>query len=413
MGIIIVGGGISGLTLALMLKARGIDSEVYEAASRIDALGVGINLLPGSTAELAEIGLLDRLDAVAVRTRELIYTNRFGQEIWREARGLDAGYRVPQLSVHRGRLQVLLRDAVVERLGAGALHTGHALTSFAQRDGRVEARFELRSEGGERAAWGDVLIGCDGIHSVVRKALVPDDGGLRWTGFLMWRGATVARGFLDGRTMVVSGGLEDKLVLYPIADGPEPGTHLVNWAVCRRLGDGSTPPPRREDWTRRASVEDVMPHVARFRTTHVDPKALVTQAPAVFEYPMADRDPLPRWTHGRVTLLGDAAHPMYPMGSNGAGQAILDARCLADRIAACRDLETALHEYEAERLPKTTEIVRLNRRGGPEGVIEEVERRAPDGFERIDDVLGYEERERIVRGYAWVSGFAKEQVNRE
>jgi 5-methylphenazine-1-carboxylate 1-monooxygenase len=229
---------------------------------------------------------------------------------------------------------------------------------------------------------------------------------------LMWRGATAAKGFLDGRTMIVGGGFNNKLVLYPIAPA-ERGQQLINWVVTYRMGDGSDPPPRREDWNRKGTLTELMPHVKRFETPHVDLVRLVKGAPGFYEYPMADRDPLPRWTHGRVTLLGDAAHPMYPVGSNGASQAILDARCLADALVAAEHPCAALAAYEAQRLPKTAEIVRNNRRGGPEGVIDEVERRAPDGFKDIDKVLSRTEREAIVKGYAQLAGFAKEQVNRD
>ena len=412
MRVMIVGGGIGGLTLALMLKARGIACDVYEASSRIRELGVGINVLPHAIAELSELGLLPRLDAVAVRTRELIYANRFGQEIWREPRGLDAGYKVPQFSIHRGRLHGVLRDAVIERLGRKAIRTGHVFSSFRQEEGAVKARFKLSAGGARSTVAGDVLIGCDGIHSSVRQQLYPGEAGLSWNGVLMWRGATDAKGFLDGRTMIVAGGFNNKLVLYPIGKGNRPGTQLVNWVVTYRMGDGSAPPPRREDWNRHGTLAELMPHVARFSTPHVDLVKLVKGAPAFYEYPMADRDPLPRWTHGRATLLGDAAHPMYPVGSNGASQAILDARCLADSLASCEHARQALAAYEADRLPKTAEIVRNNRKGGPEGVIDEVERRAPDGFRHIDDVLSHAQREAIVKGYAQLAGFAKEQVNR-
>ena len=412
MHVVIVGGGIGGLTLALMLKTRRIACEVYEASERIRELGVGINVLPHAIAELSELGLLERLDAVGVRTRELIYANRFGQEIWREPRGLDAGYKVPQLSIHRGRLQGVLRDAAVARLGRKAIHTGHAFSAFGQGEGSVKVRFKRTAGGARLTVAGDVLVGCDGIHSSVRRQLYPHDTGLRWNGVLMWRGATNAPGFLDGRTMIVAGGFNNKLVLYPIGKGSRPGTQLINWVVTYRMGDGSKPPPRREDWNRHGTLAELMPHVARFRTPHVDLVKLVQGAPAFYEYPMADRDPLPRWTHGRVTLLGDAAHPMYPVGSNGASQAILDARCLADLLAESEHARAALAGYEAERLPRTAEIVRNNRTGGPEGVIDEVERRAPDGFARIDDVLSHAEREAIVKGYAKLAGFAREQVNR-
>jgi len=407
MRILVIGGGIGGLTLALMLDARGIACDVFEAVPRMRELGVGINLLPRVVSELAELGLLARLDRISVRTRELIYATRLGQEVWREARGVDAGYESPQLSTHRGRLHGVLRDAVIERLGRGAVRTGHAFTAFVAGGASVEARFEREPGHGAATATGDALVGCDGIHSAVRRQLYPDDGGLKWNGVMMWRGATLTKGFLDGRTMVISGGLDLKLVTYPIADGIEPGLQLVNWAICRRSGDGSAPPPRREDWSRRGSLDDVIPLARQFRTPYVDPVELAMAAPVVYEYPMVDRDPLPRWTHGRVTLLGDAAHPMYPVGSNGASQAILDARCLADCIATGDGIERALAAYEAERLPKTAEVVRVNREGGPEGVIDEVERRAPDGFANVDDVLSHAEREGIVKGYARLAGFAK------
>ena len=411
MQVVIVGGGVGGLTLALMLHARGIKCAIYEASPRIRELGVGINVLPHAIAELDELGLLARLDDVAIRTRELIYANRFGQEIWREPRGLEAGYKVPQFSIHRGRLQGVLLHAVVERLGRAAVRTGHIFTTFAQDESAVKARFRKRAGGSQTTVAGDVLIGCDGIHSTVRRRLYPGEAGLRWNGVLMWRGATTAKGFLDGRTMIVGGGFNNKLVLYPIAPASN-GRQLINWVVTYRMGDGSKPPPRREDWNRLGTLDELMPHVARFSTPHVDLTKLVKGAPAFYEYPMADRDPLPRWTHGRVTLLGDAAHPMYPVGSNGASQAILDARCLADLLVASEHPRAALAAYESERLPKTAEIVHNNRKGGPEGVIDEVERRAPEGFSDINEVLSHAEREAIVRGYAQLAGFAREQVNR-
>ena len=210
--------------------------------------------------------------------------------------------------------------------------------------------------------------------------------------------------------MIVAGGLSAKMVVYPIAEGWRPGIKLTNWAVVARIGDGASPPPRKEDWSRPGRREDLMPHVVRFSIPHLNVQKLIEATPEFWEYPMCDRDPLPRWSHGRVTLLGDAAHPMYPVGSNGASQAILDARCLADELARAEHPMAALHAYEAERLPKTAEIVRSNRKGGPEGVIDAVEERAPNGFDDIEKVLPYAEREAIVRGYAQKAGFAQEQV---
>jgi 2-polyprenyl-6-methoxyphenol hydroxylase-like FAD-dependent oxidoreductase len=273
-----------------------------------------------------------RLDAVAIRTYELFYTNRFGQEIWREPRGLDAGYDIPQFSIHRGRLQGVIYQAVRARLGESRIHLNCRLGSFTQDDGGVTAYFFDRNGAHRHTARGDVLIGADGIHSVVRDKLFPNEGPPRWNGLMLWRGAIDWPAFLTGRSMVVAGGLAAKLVIYPIAEGSRPDKRLTNWAVVGRVGDGSTPVPQKQDWSRPGRFEDLMPHVQRFRIPYVDAQALIEATNEFWEYPMCDRDPLPRWSFGRVTLLGDAAHPMYPVGSNGASQAILDARFLADRL---------------------------------------------------------------------------------
>jgi len=411
MKVIIVGGGIGGLATALMLHARGIDCEVYEQSDTIRELGVGINTLPHAIKELAELGLLDRLDAVGIRTYELFYANRFGQEIWRELRGTDAGYEVPQFSIHRGRLQAVIHQAVRARLGESRIHTGHRLGAFREDEGGVTAYFFDRHGAHRATARGDVLIGADGIHSLVRETLYPNEGPARWNGAMLWRGAVEWPSFLTGRSMVVAGGMAAKLVIYPIAECARPDRRLTNWAVVAKIGDGATPPPNKEDWSRPGRFEELMPHVQRFRIPYVNAQALIEATPEFWEYPMCDRDPLPRWSHGRVSLLGDAAHPMYPVGSNGASQAILDARCLADRLHSAEHVLHALWLYEQERLPMTAQIVRMNRMGGPEGVIDAVEARAPDGFSSIDDVLSFEERKAIVRGYASTAGFAREQVN--
>jgi 5-methylphenazine-1-carboxylate 1-monooxygenase len=411
MKVIIAGGGIGGLTTALMLHARGIECEVFEQSEQIRELGVGINTLPHAIKELAGLGLLQRLDAVAIRTYELFYTNRFGQEIWREPRGLDAGYDVPQFSIHRGRLQGVIHDAVRERIGEHHIHTGHRLGAFGQDESGVTAYFFDRTGAHRATACGDILVGADGIHSAVRDALYPDEGPARWNGAMLWRGATEWPRFLTGRSMIVAGGMAAKLVVYPIAEGTREDLRLTNWAVVAKIGDGSTPPPREEDWSRPGRIEELEPHIRRFEIRDVDAQALIAATPEFWEYPMCDRDPLPRWSFGRVTLIGDAAHPMYPVGSNGASQAILDARALADHLVAAEHPMQALWAYERDRLPPTAQIVQMNRTGGPEGVIDAVEERAPDGFTDIDAVLSYEQRKAIVRGYAATAGFAKEQVN--
>ena len=409
---IIVGGGIGGLTAALMLHARGIDCEVFEQADAIRELGVGINTLPHAIKELAELGLLPRLDEVAIRTHELIYTNRFGQEIWREPRGIDAGYDVPQFSIHRGRLQAVIYQAVRARLGESHIHTGHRLGAFSQDDGGVTAYFFDRHGSHRASRRGDVLIGADGINSCVREILFPNEGAARWNGIMLWRGALDWPAFLTGRSMIVAGGMAAKCVVYPIAEGGRADRRLTNWAVAAKIGDASTPMPHKEDWSRPGRMEELRVHLQLFRLPVVDVRRLIEATPEFWEYPMCDRDPLPRWSHGRVTLLGDAAHPMYPVGSNGASQAILDARVLADRLKGDEQPCHALWAFEQERLPVTAQLVRMNRKGGPEGIIDAVEALAPDGFSDIDAVLSHDQRLAIVRGYASTAGFAREQVNK-
>ena len=412
---LVIGGGIGGFATALSLHAVGIECEVFEQSHGIRELGVDINTLPHAIKELAEVGLLDALDRVAIRTFELIYTNRFGQELWREPRGLDAGYDYPQLSIHHGKLQGVLYEATRARIGEDNIHTAHQLHAVAQDAHGVTATF-MRRDGSEETvtARGDVLIAADGIHSTVRRTFYPDEGPPTWAGIMIWRGAVEYPPFLTGRSMIIAGGMQAKLVLYPISNRTSrPGTNLLNWAVTAKLGDGSEPPPRREDWNRLGRLDELLPHVEGiFHLDTVNPVEVIRATEAVYEYPMSDRDPLPHWSFGRVTLLGDAAHPMYPVGSNGASQAILDARCVATLLAETKDVVAALKAYEAARLSATAKIVQDNRSGGPERVIDVVEERAPDGFANLNEVASYAELEAIVKGYSKIAGFDQTQVNR-
>jgi 2-polyprenyl-6-methoxyphenol hydroxylase-like FAD-dependent oxidoreductase len=276
--------------------------------------------------------------------------------------------------------------------------------TFARRDGREESA----------NARGHVLIAADGIHSAVRRIFYPDEGPPVWNGIMLWRGAVEYPPFLTGRSMIIAGGMQAKLVLCPIASQTStPGTNLLNWVVTAKIGDGSEPPPRREDWNRPCGLDELLPHVAGvFHLDAVDPVEVIRATKEVYEYPMCDRDPLPRWSFGRVTLLGDAAHPMYPVGGNGASQAILDARCVARLLAETRDVVTAIKAYEDERLSVTSKIVQENRSGGPERVIEVVEERAPNGFAHLDEVVSLAELHAIVKGYSRMAGFDQTQVNR-
>jgi 2-polyprenyl-6-methoxyphenol hydroxylase-like FAD-dependent oxidoreductase len=414
MKFLVIGGGIGGLATALSLNQAGIDVEIFEKTPDLRELGVGINLLPHAVRELAILGLLPALDEAGIRTRELIYANRLGQVVWRELRGVDAGYAVPQFSIHRGRLLGVLLQAVLSRMGASCLHTDRELVDVREQGGRVVATCQSRASGRRFEMAGDGLIGADGIHSRVRSLFYPQEGPPRWSGFMIWRGTTPWPVHADGRTQVVAGGNAAKFVFYPIHFDPsQPDVRLTNWAVMARVGDTAGRPPRREDWNRPGRLEDAQSFVRdRFRLGFVEPAEMIDASGTFYEYPNCDRDPVSRWSFGRVTLLGDAAHPMYPVGSNGASQAILDAAALARHLTSAAGVEEAFAAYDAERRPPTAEIVRTNRRGGPEGVIDLVEARAPQGFDDIDAVATYAEREAIVRGYASLAGYSREQVNR-
>ncbi|WP_224390588.1 FAD-dependent monooxygenase [Pseudonocardia sp. ICBG1293] len=401
MHVLIAGGGIGGLTTALALHRVGIGSTVFEQGSGAGELGVGFNLLPHAVRVLHDLGLAEDLAAVGIATTDLTYAHRLGQPILRRPCGVAAGFAVPQVAGHRGRVHRMLADAVRDRLGPDAVRTRHRVAAVADdRDG-VRVRF---TDPATPEATGDVLVGADGIHSAVRTGLFPGEGPPHWNGVSMWRGATDWPAFRGGRSMVVAGGNAAKLVVYPVGAGSAPGTVLTNWAVCIATGVDGDPAPQRQDWSRPADREETLAHARRFQLDDVDHLALIAATPGIFGFPMCDRDPLPHWSRGRVTLLDDAAHPMVPMGSNGAGQAILDAASLAGHLSAAATPQAALAASQAERLPTTAEVVLRNRMGGPERVIDEVERRAPDGFDDLDAVITGDELEEIFAGYHRASG---------
>jgi 5-methylphenazine-1-carboxylate 1-monooxygenase len=397
---LIVGAGIGGLTLALELGRRGIPCRIFESAPEIRALGVGINLLPHATQVLGELGLEPALAKLAVETREAAFYNRFGQLIYKEPLGWHAGYAWPQFSIHRGDLQAVLLDAVRARIGADRLLLGWHCTGFKQESDHVELSFKDRAP-----VRGEIVVGCDGIHSVIRRQLYPNEGEPHYTGVNMWRGVTRWRPILSGATMLRAGWLATgKLVHYPIRNNADAeGSQLVNW-----LWEIETPSYKRWDWNRAASVEDFIAGAESWRFDWLDVPAFFRAAELVLEYPMVDKDPLPAWSFGRVTLLGDAAHPMVPRGSNGAGQAILDAHELAKCLSAGGD---ALKKYEAARLGPTSKVVLENRLNPPDIILREVYERTGDRpFGRIEDVISAQELAALSQRYKRVAGYDYETL---
>ncbi|WP_437336492.1 flavin-dependent oxidoreductase [Sorangium sp. So ce394] len=399
MQVIVVGAGIGGLAAALALHASGHEVTVFESTPTILPLGVGINLLPNAVEVLGELGLVEALLAHGVATREMLYFNRFGQRIWGEPRGRFAGHAAPQISLHRGALQGVLFDAVVERLGPDRVICDRRFIDHEEGGGRIAARFLDRAG----AAWevpADLLICADGIHSAARARLYPDEGPPIYGGHILWRGTSLAAPFLTGASMVIAGHRDQKFVIYPISPPGPDGRQRINWAADLAVAKNL----RREDWNRPGDPAEFLPKFEAWRFGWLDVPGLVRDAEAIYEFPLVDRDPVPRWSHGRMTLLGDAAHPMYPNGSNGASQAILDARALVRALAAHADPVEALAAYEAERLPATAAIVAANRRDGPEQCLQIAYERAPDGFDRIEDVFAPGELEDIAARYRVLTG---------
>jgi 2-polyprenyl-6-methoxyphenol hydroxylase-like FAD-dependent oxidoreductase len=408
--VVIVGAGIGGLTLALELHAAGVPCVLLEATPELGELGVGINLLPHATKSLARLGLREALAEVAVTTRESVFYTRHGQLIYREPAGLAAGYAWPQFSVHRGDLQRVLTDAVHDRLGADVMRLDHRVVGFTQDDRAATVTVE-HADGTRSQVTGDVVVGADGVHSVLRSQLHPEAGKAHYTGYTMWRGTTVHPPFLSGASMLRAGWLATgKMVVYPIRDNVDGnGSQLVNW-----LAEVECPEPEQRDWTRRGYLADFISHFEDWHFDWLDVPALIRGAEEILEYPSVDSDPLPWWTQGKVTLLGDAAHPMVPRGSNGSAQAILDAKALAALLADDGlSPEAALLAYDEERREATGRVVLTNRRNPPDALLRVVFERTGDRpFDRLSDVISDAEMAAMMSAYRDVAGFSAEHLAR-
>ncbi len=412
MRIAIIGGGIGGMSLALALHDAGFtNTDLFESTPEISQLGVGINVLPHAVRELTELGLLRQLENVAVPTRELLFYSKHGQHIWREPRGLEAGYNWPQFSIHRGKLIKVLYQAVLKRLGSERIHTGHHLTDFGQNAAGAWADFMDRRENSAHGRFhADVLVACDGIHSTVRAKFFPQEGAAKWNGIIMWRGISEQTPFLSGRSMIMAGHFRRRVVVYPISEAASPtGEAQINWVA--EYGAAEAQPMPRQDWVHTADIQEAVHPFAEFNFDFLAVPALIRSASTIYKYPMVDRDPLPTWNFGRITLLGDAAHPMYPVGSNGASQAIIDARVLARALALQPTVHDAVATYDGERRPSTTKIVYANRGVGPEQCMDIVEQRAPEGFGDLADVISPTELEAISAQYKRIAGFDPATLN--
>lgn len=408
MTVLIAGAGIGGLTLGLSLHQLGIPFRIVEAVDKLRPMGVGINLQPHAVRELYELGLDAELDALGIRTAEVAYFSAQGGQIWAEPRGVAADYRWPQYSVHRGELQMLLLTTLRARAGE-VVETGLALLDWEDSGTRLTVELGDRATGQvtERRD-ASVLVAADGINSTARRLLYPDEGGAVWGGTMMWRGVTDGPAFLTGRSMAMAGTRDRKFVCYPIQRHGD-GRVRINWiADLKKPADY---PWNRQDWTREGRLGDFAGEFAEWSFDWLDIPAMIAGAAQIWEYPMVDRDPLPHWSFGRVTLMGDAAHAMYPIGSNGASQAILDARVLARELRRHGRGAEALAAYEEARLAPVNALVRANRGDGPDKVLDVVAERAPDGFAQVEDVIALSELEALAEGYKRLAGMDREALN--
>jgi 5-methylphenazine-1-carboxylate 1-monooxygenase len=405
MAVLIIGGGIGGLSLALALQRFGVPCRIFEAAQTLKEIGVGINILPHAVDTLESLGIADALLAHAIETAEVCFYTNNGQLVDREPRGRAAGHAAPQISAHRADLHSVLVDAVRDRLGADAITLAHRCGAIRQDATSVTVDFTDPVGRPLPSVTSDIAIGCDGIHSIVRRTLHPNEGPLCSHGTTQYRGVTMWPPFLTGASMAYVGTYETgKLVVYPIRkELDEHGRRLTNWVVeTAKVSDEEA------DWTRRADADAFVGAFDAWSFDWLDIPAMIRAADTILEYPVVDREPLSFWTQGRITLLGDAAHPMLPRGSNGAAQAMLDGQTLARVLAGALDRPAALQAYEEERRLATERVVLANRTAYPDAILRVVqERTGGRPFASIDDVISREERDQWQSRYRQVAGFER------
>jgi len=408
MRVAIIGGGICGLSLALNFQKRGISCHVYERASEIKELGVGITLLPHAMREFSALGVAQELLAAGIENVESCFFNRFGQLIYKEPRGILSGYKFPEVGIHRGRLYLTLYQAALAKLTTDAISTNHTCVGVDQDERGATIFFTETSTGRALGpARADAVIACDGVNSVIRKQLYPDDN-VAFAGINSWRGVTRRKPILTGRSYIRVGSiLTGKIVIYPIIDHIDgEGNQLINW-----MAEIKQDTFEKNDWNKPGNLADFYSIYEDWQFDWLDVADMIKKADFILEYPMVDKDPVDRWTFGRVTLAGDAAHPMYPRGSNGAAQSAIDARTLADCLAANDDVRAGLKAYEAARIPATAKVVRTNRDHPPDFINIKVEELVGDRpFANLDDYISQQELKELSEHYKRIAGFALADV---
>jgi 5-methylphenazine-1-carboxylate 1-monooxygenase len=406
--IVIVGGGIAGLALALGLHQRGIASRVYEVAPEVKELGVGITVLPHAMRELTALGLQNQLVVAGVVNTQSAFFNRFGQLIYREPRGRYAGYSYPEVGIHRGRLHTILYKAACERLGADAILTNRRCVGVEQDSGGVMLAFQQTTSGAALPpVRAKIAFACDGINSVARKHFYPNEQ-LAFEGINTWRGVAPGKPILDGHTYLRIGSIRTgKIVIYPIIDNVDgAGNQLINWTTEAPLMGRP-----KNDWNKPGKLEDFLPIYENWRFDWLDVPQLLRNSEVLLEYPMVDRDPVSRWVFGRIALVGDAAHPMYQRGSNGSAQALIDARVLSDLLASGEDSLAALVAYEQARLAPTTKIVHTNRATPPDFINIKVEDLVGDKpFDNLDRYISQDELKALSDNYKQIAGFGRQDM---